>query len=171
MKFRYTEIQNHQDPERPFRRPYLIVRLVNGDRKKDVISLVDSGADVCLFHSDVGHMLGIEIEEAPELAFRGISGAKEVAYIHRIDLVVRGLPAITLDVGFTSSMAVGTGLQGQRGFFEQFEICFQLEHKSFEVMPKVMSNRSCRRSQSCTFEMLKPFRPQVPDASALGNLY
>jgi hypothetical protein len=135
MRFRYTEIRNHQDPHKPFNRPYLIVRLLNGDRHKDVISLVDSGADVCLFHSDIGRMLGIEIEAAPELAFQGVSGVREVAYLHRVDLVVRGLSSITLDVGFTNSMAVGTGLLGQHGFFEQFQINFQLNHQSFELTP------------------------------------
>lgn len=137
MRFRYTDIHNHRDPQRPFRRPYLIVRLINGDRHKDVISLVDSGADICLFHSDIGRMLGIEIEAAPELAFEGVSGTREVAYLHRVDLVVRGLSAITLDVGFTNSMAAGTGLLGQRGFFEEFQISFQLEQKSFEVMDNI----------------------------------
>jgi hypothetical protein len=135
MKFRYTDIQNHQDPRKPFHRPYLIVRLLNGDKHKDVISLVDSGADVCLFHSDVGKMLGMKIEAAPELAFRGVSGVREVAYLHRVDLVVRGLNSITLDVGFTNSLAVGTGLLGQRGFFEQFQINFQLRQKHFEIRP------------------------------------
>ena len=134
MRFRYTDIQNHQDPQRPFQRPYLIVRLINGERHKDVISLVDSGADVCLFHSDIGRMLGIEIEAAPELAFQGVSGAKEVAYLHRVDLVVRGLSSIALDVAFTNSMAAGTGLLGQRGFFEEFRINFQLSRKFFELM-------------------------------------
>ena len=135
MRFRYTDIQNHQDPLKPFSRPYLIVRLRNGNRHKDVISLVDSGADICLFHSDIGRMLGIEIEAAPELAFEGVSGVREVAYLHRVDLVLRGLSSITLDVGFTNSMVVGTGLLGQRGFFEQFQINFQLDQKSFEIGP------------------------------------
>jgi len=133
MRFRYTEIQNHQDPARPFQRPYLLVRLFNGDRHKDVISLVDSGADVCLFHSDVGRMLGVEIEAAPELAFQGVSGVREVAYLHRVNLEVRGLSPITLDVGFTNSVAAGTGLLGQRGFFEQFQINFDLSEKFFEI--------------------------------------
>jgi hypothetical protein len=91
MRFRYTDIQNHQDPQRPFRRPYVIVRLINGDIHKDVISLIDSGADLCLFHSDIGRMVGIQIEAAPPLAFQGVSGTKEVAYLHRILLVVRGI--------------------------------------------------------------------------------
>jgi hypothetical protein len=80
-------------------------------------------------------MLGIEIEAAPELAFQGVSGVREVAYLHRVELTVRGLSAISLDVGFTNSMAVGTGLLGQRGFFEQFEVNFRLDQKSFEVDP------------------------------------
>lgn len=135
MRFRYTEIRNQQDPRKPFYRPYLIVRLLSGERHKDVISLVDSGADVCLFHSDIGRMLGIELENAPELVFQGVSGIREVAYLHRVELVVRGLSAITLDVGFTNSMAAGTGLLGQRGFFEQFEITFDLSQNHFEVSP------------------------------------
>jgi hypothetical protein len=135
MRFRYTDIRNHQDPQRPFRRPYVIVRLINGDRHKDVISLVDSGADVCLFNSDIGRMIGIEIEAAPRLAFQGVSGSREVAYLHSVDLVVRGLNAITLEAGFTNSMAAGTGLLGQRGFFEQFQVNFQLSQKLFEVVP------------------------------------
>lgn len=80
-------------------------------------------------------MLGIEIEAAPELAFQGVSGVREVAYLHRLDLVVRGLNSITLDVGFTNSMAIGTGLLGQRGFFEQFQINFDLNQKLFEIDP------------------------------------
>jgi hypothetical protein len=78
-------------------------------------------------------MLGIEIEAAPQLVFQGVSGVREVAYLHRVDLVVRGLSPITLDVGFTNSMAAGTGLLGQRGFFEQFKINFQLNQNVFEV--------------------------------------
>jgi hypothetical protein len=109
------------------------VRLINGDSHKDVISLIDSGADLCLFHSDIGRMLSLEIEAAPELAFQGVSGAKEVAYLHRVDLVVRGLTPITLDIGFTKSMVAGTGLLGQQGFFEQFDINFRLSQKLFEL--------------------------------------
>jgi hypothetical protein len=30
-------------------------------------------------------------------------------------------------------MAAGTGLLGQRGFFEQFQITFELGQRSFEV--------------------------------------
>lgn len=134
MRFRYTEIRNHQDPARPFQRPYLIVRLTHGAKHKDVISLVDSGADLCLFHSDIGKLLGIDVEAGSELAFEGVSGAAATAYLHRVSLTVRGMSSISLEVGFTNSMTVGTGLLGQHGFFEQFGICFQLSQGIFEIM-------------------------------------
>lgn len=133
MRFRYTEIPNHQDPTRPFQRPYLIVRLTHGTQHKDVIALVDSGADLCLFHSDIGKLIGIDVQAGSELAFEGVSGAAATAYLHRVSLTVRGMRSISLDVGFTDSMAVGTGLLGQQGFFEQFHIGFQLDNKKFEV--------------------------------------
>src|SRR5260370_15334931 len=125
MRFRYTEILNHQDPTRPFQRPYLIVRLTHGTKHKDAISLVDSGADLCLFNSDLGKLIGIDVEAGSELAFQGVSGAKATAYLHRVSLTVRGMSSISLDVGFTDSMAVGTGLLGQQGFLNQFHINFQ----------------------------------------------
>jgi hypothetical protein len=133
MRFRYTEIRNNQDPTNPFQRPYLTVRLTHGAKHKDVISLVDSGADLCLFHSDVGKMIGIDMESGSELVFQGVSGARETAYMHRVNLAV-GSSSISLHVGFTDSMAVGTGILGQQGFFEQFQISFSLNEKLFEVI-------------------------------------
>ena len=134
MKFRYTEIRNHRDPTRPFQRPYVIVRLAHETKHKDVIALVDSGADLCLFHSDIGKLIGINVESGSELAFQGVSGAKAIAYLHRVSLTVRDMNSISLDVGFTDSMAIGTGLLGQQGFFEQFHINFNLGEKIFEMV-------------------------------------
>lgn len=88
MRFRYTEIQNHQNPAAPFQRPYVIVRLTSGERHKDVISLVDSGADLCLFHSDIGRLLGLQVETGDKLAFQGVSGANARAYLHRVEMTV-----------------------------------------------------------------------------------
>jgi hypothetical protein len=82
----------------------------------------------------------LRLSRRRKLAFQGVSGKKEVAYLHRVDLVVRGLSSITLDVVFTDSMVVGIGLLGQRGFFEQFQISFQLEQKSFDVIPNTPGN-------------------------------
>ena len=133
MRFRYTEIHIHQNPAAPFQRPYVLVRLAQGEHHKDVISLADSGADLCLFHADIARLLGLEVETGNELAFQGVSGAGARAYVHRVVLTVRGLNSISLDVGFTDSMSVGTGLLGQQGFFEQLRVAFDLKNNLFEI--------------------------------------
>lgn|SRR5574341_580471 len=115
MKFRYTEIPNHQDPANPFYRPYVITRLARGSNQKLVIALVDSGADLSLFHSDIGKLIGIDIDQGSKLHFQGVSGAGAVAYVHQVELAVRGFNSIVVNVGFTDSMVVGTGILGNRG--------------------------------------------------------
>lgn len=133
MSFRYTQLPNPRIPSRPFYRPYVIIRLTHANKNKNVISLIDSGADLCLFHSVIGRMVGIDVEAGSELPFEGVSGARAAAYLHRVSLTVRGLSSIDINVGFTDSMAVGTGLLGQQGFFEHFQIRFQLAKGSFEI--------------------------------------
>ena len=113
--------------------PYVIVRLEHRTNHKDIISLIDSGADLCLFHSDIGKLIGIDIKSGPELVFEGVSGARATAYLHRINLTVRGMSGITLDAGFTDSIAVGTGLLGQQGFFEQLDLSFKLRARVFDI--------------------------------------
>ena len=133
MRFRYTEIPNSQNPAKPFHRPYLIVRLTHGSKHKDVIALVDSGADLCLFHTDIGRLIGIDVESGQRLVFQGVSGAGAAAYLHRVDVTVRGVSSTSVEVGFTDSMAVGTGLLGQHGFFENFVVAFRMLEKTFDV--------------------------------------
>jgi len=78
-------------------------------------------------------LIGIDIESGPELVFEGVSGARATAYLHRINLTVRGMSGITLDAGFTDSIAVGTGLLGQQGFFEQLDLSFKLRARVFDI--------------------------------------
>ena len=133
MRFRYTEIPNRSSPAQPFHRPYLIVRLTNGSKHKDVIALVDSGADLCLFHRDIAALIGLDVETGSELPFQGVSGAQGNAYLHNVKLGVRGMEPIELVAGFTDSIAVGTGLLGQYGFFENLNVSFHLNAGYFDV--------------------------------------
>lgn len=73
MKFRYRKIPNQSHPGRDwFNRPYLKVRLFNAENYKDVLALVDSGADSCLFHSSISDELGIDSRSGLRTEFGGI---------------------------------------------------------------------------------------------------
>jgi hypothetical protein len=99
------------------KRPLLQVTLFNGTQRKQVICLVDSGADECLFHASIGRRLGIDIESGRYKRFDGIAGSLE-AYIHVIEIQIQDLPErVPIEAGFTESDGVDAIL-GQAGFLK-----------------------------------------------------
>jgi hypothetical protein len=134
MDFPYSTLQKKNDPNTIIHRPLLDIRLSVGNKFQDVAALVDSGADRCLFHADIGRILGLDIEAGTPYEFEGVvSGAVQIGYIHRIHLVVKRLSGIDLNVIFADCPQVGTGVLGQEGFFQQYRIGFDLNKGVFNI--------------------------------------
>src|SRR6266545_4034748 len=123
--FDYRKIPNLTIPrKRWIKRPMLQVTLFVGPKHQQIVCLVDSGADECLFHSSIGKSLGIDLEKGRRVTFAGISGTLD-AYMHTIELQVQDFPdRVRVEAGFTDSDAV-YAILGQAGFFENHEICFE----------------------------------------------
>jgi len=123
--FDYRKVPNRAVPrKRWIKRPMLQVTLVNGTKRHQIVCLVDSGADECLFHASVGRSLGLDLQSGRYKKFDGIAGSIE-AYVHPIELQVQDVPErVMIDAGFTESDGVHAIL-GQAGFFENFKICFE----------------------------------------------
>src|SRR5882757_1352929 len=124
MKFRYQKQLDVNNPNLPWKsRPIVKVRLSFGDRQQAFLALIDSGADITLFHSSVATLLGItEFEREGQVV--GISGEVMPIHYHRLTLQLEGLDeSIKIEAGFVDSPGVGA-LLGQAGFFEHFHICF-----------------------------------------------
>jgi hypothetical protein len=131
--FDYRKIPNHAVPrKRWIKRPMLQVTLVNGTKRHQIVCLIDSGADECLFHASVGRSLGLDLQSGRYKKFDGIAGSIE-AYVHPIELQVQDVPErVMIDAGFTESDGVHAIL-GQAGFFENFKICFERYRWRIEV--------------------------------------
>ena len=131
--FDYRKIPNHAVPrKRWIKRPMLQVTLVNGTKRHQIVCLVDSGDDECLFHASVGRSLGLDLQSGRYKKFDGIAGSIE-AYVHPIELQVQDVPErVMIDAGFTESDGVHAIL-GQAGFFENFKICFERYRWRIEV--------------------------------------
>jgi len=99
----------------------LQVTLFSGEKRQTVISLVDSGADDCLFHSSVGDRLGLDVKSGESKKFVGIAEGHPIeAFFHDVELQVQDFPErVTIRAGFTDSDCVA-GLLGQEGFFKIF---------------------------------------------------
>jgi hypothetical protein len=119
--FDYRKIPNFGIPKKRWiKRPMLQLTLFNG-AKQQVVCLIDSGADECLFHASIGRSLGIDIESGSYMKFNGIAGSIE-AYMHSIEIQLQDFSSrVNIKAGFTESNGVHAIL-GQAGFFENVKI-------------------------------------------------
>ncbi len=116
-------------------RPVIPVTLCRGSNKVKYEVLVDSGADFCLFHAEIGELLGIDITKGKAREVFGVGGKASLYYIHKITIEVGGWP-YEIDAGFMPSVsgrAMYHGLVGQKGFFENFIVTFNKKLERVEL--------------------------------------
>ena len=87
-------------------------------------SIIDSGADYCVFPSQLGELIGLNIELGKRLPTYGVGG-QETLYFHdiKITLIIEGEAwGFPCFAGFSRKMNYkGVGLLGRRGFFNLFK--------------------------------------------------
>jgi len=98
--------------------------------------LVDSGADICIFHADIGRAIGLVIEKGQRFELGGVTGTERVGYLQKVTLKVGNI-AYQTKVGFTDSMRDGAyGMVGQKGFFDRFAIKFDYAERKIVLHKK-----------------------------------
>lgn len=106
-------------------RPVIPV-LIRNPRTNEALeyeALIDSGADRCVFPSEIGELIGIDIEAGEQHFVTGVvEGERRVIYMHPVEITPGGYWAsriLHLMAGFMPDLAEsGHGLLGQRGFFD-----------------------------------------------------
>lgn len=87
-------------------------------------AVVDSGSPWCIFKSDIGKFLGIDVYSGKRHKMGGvISGITEAIYFHKVKLYVESDWVIDVTVGFSDKLSV-TGILGRGGFFDNFYVYF-----------------------------------------------
>ena len=127
MKFSYHDEPSMPSPAHPDRqsvfRPRIRVRLFHNDRFIDLLALVDSGADDCLFPMEVATELNLPLDSQKANLYGGIGAGHISATFTHVRLNVAG------DITFLSMPALATlqsvvPILGQAGFFDRFEVKF-----------------------------------------------
>lgn len=90
-------------------------------RTKRFEAIIDSGATRCMFHSDIGRFLGIDLRSGEKEITQGIGGLSDT-YLHDILLYIPGGP-VTIKAAFKEDLPIAA-LLGMNGFFEHFVITF-----------------------------------------------
>ena len=105
-------------------------------------SVVDSGADYCVFPANFGERLGINIKSGNPTPMSGFGG-KGHCFYHPVKVLVvidKRIWRFKCFAGFSEQMdELGIGLLGRHGFFELFEeVIFDQRNKIFKLklLPK-----------------------------------
>ncbi len=119
-------------------KPIIPIKIAVGDKQVDYFALIDSGADFCIFDGEIGEYLGLAVKIGKKINFGGVqelTGA--VAFLHEVILSVGGVETKIL-LGFSFDIAKhGFGLLGQKGFFENFVVKFDLAKREIELKPRI----------------------------------
>lgn len=95
--------------------------------------LVDSGSDTCIFDAQIAEILRIDLKKGKEEKVAGITGVIESYYLHLVTIKVGGWP-FDIEAGFLPHVAsLGYGVVGQRGFFDNFIVKFDLLKEEIEL--------------------------------------
>lgn len=99
--------------------------------KRDIVdssALVDSGATISIFRTDVAEDLGIEIEDGKEIYLGGVGGRIK-GYVHRLSIEIASKKFVC-PIVFSYEYLVSFNLLGREAFFKRFRIVFE-EKKNF----------------------------------------
>lgn len=95
-------------------------------------SIIDSGADYCVFPAYLGELIGLNVELGQRLPMYGVGG-KEILYFHHIKVIViieKQAWEFKCFVGFSKKMNIkGLGFLGRQGFFNLFNKIEFLENQ------------------------------------------
>lgn len=106
-------------------------------KKKEVFSLVDSGAAKTLINAQYADELGIHLESGKQIMFQGIKGPPVVGYEHILMIRLKHDPQheFSIPCYFMRDLAT-SALLGQQGFFENYKVLFECYQKTFELTPR-----------------------------------
>lgn len=119
-------------------RPVIPVTLQNGEAEIGYHVLVDSGADLCIFHEEIGTALGIDVRKGEKREVFGVGGKASFYYLHTVTITVGGWP-YKIQAGFmpnVSGHVMEYGVVGQNGFFGLFIVKFDLLKEEVELKPR-----------------------------------
>lgn len=129
MKFKYASYGKN------ISRPVIPIKLKNKDQEIGYQVLVDSGADMCLFHAEIAEAIGVDIKNGEKREVFGVGGKASIYYWHKIIIEVGGWE-YEIEAGFLPSVAgnsIPYGVVGQVGFFEFFKVIFNYSSGEVEL--------------------------------------
>jgi len=135
MKFDYARYRGHGPSiERPII-PLIIsnphAELAEPIRAVACEALVDSGSDFCIFPSELGELIGIDVTAGQQKLIGGVvAGESRPVYFHVVELSIEEGSRFEAWVGFMPDLSRnGHGILGRHSFFNEFSFVTFRDHK------------------------------------------
>ena len=136
MKFSYIKEPSipgaAHDERASVLRPRIRVRLFHKNRFIELLALVDSGADDCLFPLEVATELNLPLNPKNANLYGGIGAGHISAVFTHVAFGVAGEVIFPLYAGFSDAPSV-VPILGQAGFFDRFEVKFNKPKEVIEL--------------------------------------
>lgn len=101
------------------------------------ICFVDSGADFCVFSSEVSDALELELAKGERVQLAGIKkGAPMIGYFHEVVYKIKGVE-YKAKFAFAEEFNSQYGLLGRKGFFEYFKVEIDERNKKTKLTPYI----------------------------------
>lgn len=140
MKFRYFKFPLSEKSDffgHSILKPIIPIGLTVGGAPFDYSALIDSGADFCIFDSEIAEALKLGVKNGKRISFSGVqeAGGAE-AYLHETTILIGGVK-YKIPIGFSYDIAKdGYGILGQKGFFDLFCVKFDYQKEEIELKQK-----------------------------------
>ena len=133
-----TDVSLLYTDKKNIKRPVIPIEVKYDKNVVKYLALINSGADFCIFHAEIGEAIGIDIKKGKLLEFYGVIGEKKEAFFHNISIVIGGWEKECY-CGFSyefDKTKMPYGILGQKGFFNLFKVSMDYEKEQIELKPK-----------------------------------
>jgi len=113
--------------------PFVKLTLRHNGHKLNCNTLIDSGCHSCLFPHSMGEQLGLNVENGK----RAYLYEGDIAYFWEINVTLEDQLDFPLYAGFSKQQdKIKLGLLGHLGFFDKFDVRFELNDENVILIPK-----------------------------------
>lgn len=130
MKIKYAQVT----PE--IARPLIQIKLFFKNRFLISEALIDSGADFCIFPLEAAASLDVPIKKGRKVYLTGLLKGETALYLFPLKLIFDEY-TVCAEIGFTQGInPYAPAVLGQKGFFDNFKVCFDKSKLQVEINPK-----------------------------------
>lgn len=110
-KFGYAKVGEKEYPLIP-------ISLRHGSQELTTLALIDSGATISVFRSEVAEALDLDWRKGEEMLLQS-ANAKFAAYVNKMKVRIEDTE-LTLKIAFTEELTTSFNILGRESFFESF---------------------------------------------------